>query len=149
MSPTRRTFLRLIAVASALVARRSWGLAPPAAALPVEAGAFAKALAEEAGSGTVADSDAIQLETPLIAENGAIVPISVETALAGVRELVILVERNPTPVAARFALDPSLDSYVSLRIKMNESGDVVALAKTASGCFAARKRVQVVVGGCG
>lgn len=146
MQPSRRLFLRLLAAVGVLAARRSPAAAPP---VPIDAGAFARALTAETAGKPLRNSAEIALEVPLIAENGAIVPIAVETTLADVRELVILVERNPTPVAARFALDPALDPYVSLRIKMNESGEVVAVVKTASGCFGARKRVQVVVGGCG
>lgn len=148
MPTSRRTFLQLFAAALGLVAGRSWG-ASQVSVVPVDAGAFARAMAEETGQLPVADSESVRLEAPLIAENGAIVPITVETTLAGVKELVILAERNPTPVVARFNLDPSLDPFVSLRIKLNESGEVVALAKTATACFAARRRVQVTVGGCG
>jgi len=52
-------------------------------------------------------------------------------------------------VVARFTFDRALDPFVSLRIKLNESGDVIALVKTAETAYVVRERVQVVVGGCG
>jgi sulfur-oxidizing protein SoxY len=89
------------------------------------------------------------LETPQIAEDGAVVPITVESRLPNVETILIFVEKNPVPLAARFQFDPSMDAFVSLRIKMNESSDVIAVVKSGDDYFGARRKVKVVVGGCG
>ncbi len=143
---TRRAFVTWVGLGAVWGAVRIWAAGRPVA---VDPDAFAKALAQEIGANPLIDTDRINLELPQIAEDGAVVPISVETSLSELRELVILVEKNPTPVAARFLLDPSLDPFVSLRIKMNETGDVVVVAKAANGYYTARRHVQVMVGGCG
>ena len=95
------------------------------------------------------DSDQITLEAPDIAEDGAIVPVTVASALPGVDSIWVFVEKNPTPLAARFTLAPSLDPFVSLRVKMNESCGLIAVVKSGDAYFSARKPVRVVVGGCG
>ena len=146
----RRSILRLLAL---WPLAGSWKtLAAPAprfVTVPVDAAAFSRALAAETGTPPRDGSDRIFLEVPQVAEDGAIVPLTVETSLPDVTELVILAERNPTPVVARFTFDRALDPFVSLRIKLNESGDVIALVKTAETAYVVRERVQVVVGGCG
>ena len=110
---------------------------------------IAAALSAEAGETKLIESDRLSLEAPQVAEDGAIVPIAVETDLPGVTELVLLVEKNPNPLAARFKFHGGAIPYVSTRLKMNETCDVIALAKTHSGLFTARRTVKVLVGGCG
>jgi len=106
-------------------------------------------LAHETGGTLPSPSPHITLEVPEIAEDGAIVPVSLETTLPEVSSLAFFVEKNPSPLAARFRFDASLDPYVSLRIKMNESCDVIAVVESAGKFYSARKYVRVVVGGCG
>ncbi len=114
---------------------------------------FADELAEsmdgELGGRRPVETDLLTLEAPDIAENGAIVPITVKTGLPGVDAIWVFVEKNPTPLAARFELEKSLEPYVSLRIKMNESSDVIAVVRSDREYFSACQKVRVVVGGCG
>jgi sulfur-oxidizing protein SoxY len=77
------------------------------------------------------------------------VPITLVSELPDVETIWVFVEKNPTPLAARFNLDKSLEPFVSLRIKMNESCDVVAMVKSGDEFFSTRKKVTVVLGGCG
>lgn len=107
------------------------------------------AIARETGGQMLVESEQIWLEAPEIAENGAIVPISVDTSLPGVTTLALFVEKNPTPLAARFQFDRKLEAYVALRIKMNESSDLVAVVNAGGTFYSARKKVNVVLGGCG
>jgi sulfur-oxidizing protein SoxY len=145
MRPGRRAFLYTILALAAgrvLAARRAAVHAPSSTLIDA-------IIARETG-GTLPDlSPRITLEVPEIAEDGAIVPVSVETTLPEVVSLALFVEKNPTPLAARFRFDASLDPYVSLRIKMNESCDVIAVVESAGKFYSARKYVRVVVGGCG
>ncbi len=148
MTQTRRTFLNVL-LAQLLVWR--WGQAWPktASRKAAEGENLAQAMNRELAGRHPVEGGKLTLEAPEIAENGAIVPITVESGLPDVDTIWIFVEKNPTPLAARFRLDNSLDTFVSLRIKMNESCDVIAVIKSGEEYFSARKKVRVVVGGCG
>jgi sulfur-oxidizing protein SoxY len=91
----------------------------------------------------------ITLDLPAIAENGAVVPVTVTSALPGTREIVLLVEHNPEPVALRVTIPVGTEPYVATRIRMAASGTVHAAVRTDDGLYAASRAVEVVVGGCG
>lgn len=95
------------------------------------------------------DSGDIFLKAPDIAENGAVVPISVESSLPNVKRIIILVEDNPTPMTAAFNLGEGVKADVSTRIKMGKTSNVVALVESNGNVYAARKNVKVTIGGCG
>jgi len=97
----------------------------------------------------IADSKDIELKIPTIAENGAVVPLTVSSRLGDVRAISIFVAKNPVPLAAHFELSPELDAFVSARIKMAETSDVIVVAETGSGLYSARQLVKVTIGGCG
>ena len=95
------------------------------------------------------DSGDIFLKAPDIAENGAVVPISVESSLPNIKRIIILVEDNPTPMVASFILGEGTKADVSTRIKMGKTSNVVALIESEGNVYAARKNVKVTTGGCG
>lgn len=94
-------------------------------------------------------SSQIDVEVPDIAENGAMIPVSAESHLPNTEQLLIFAERNPTPLSARFDFMPGAIPWVSLRIRMNETGALLVIAKTAQGYFGTRRQVRVMLGGCG
>ena len=47
------------------------------------------------GAGAPTESKDVTITAPDIAENGAVVPVGASTGLAGVRRILILVEKNP------------------------------------------------------
>jgi len=123
-----------------------------AAAWPADAFAATKstgALNALFGTDQATPSDKIDLDLPVIAENGAVVPITVSTTLDSVESISIVVEKNPRPLAATFELMPGVLPEVSSRIKMGETSDVMAVVKTSSGIFSTSKQVKVTIGGCG
>jgi sulfur-oxidizing protein SoxY len=116
--------------------------------------AFAATEAEAAmstlfGTDQATPSDQIDLKAPEIAENGAVVPVTVSTRLEKVESISIVVPNNPRPLAASFEISPDALPEVSSRIKMGETSDVIAVVKTDSGLFRASKEVKVTIGGCG
>lgn len=116
--------------------------------------AFASSSASEAlstlfGTDQITESSAVSLGAPEIAENGAVVPVSVETTLENVESVSIVVEKNPRPLAISFEIPPGTMPDVACRIKMGETSNVLAVVKTDSGLFAASKEVKVTIGGCG
>jgi sulfur-oxidizing protein SoxY len=91
----------------------------------------------------------VTLKAPDIAENGAVVPISVKSDLADVKTIAIFVADNPTPLAAQFFIPAGTKADVSCRIRMGKTSAVTAVVETATGNFSASKEVKVTIGGCG
>lgn len=95
-------------------------------------------------------SDKINIKAPEIAENGAVVPITVETDLPGIKTISILVDNNPSPLTSVFNLSDHILPFVSTRVKMAESSQVVALVENLQGeFFSAARSIKVTIGGCG
>ena len=67
------------------------------------------------GAGSPEKSSAVTLNAPDIAENGAVVPVGITTTLKA-EQLAILVEKNPSCLAAQFFIPAGTDSFVRTRI---------------------------------
>ncbi len=147
----RRTLLSHSARVAAMLA--AVGMLPQAAQA-YNAGAFeAKSMADlmkALGAGTPAESKDVSITGPDIAENGAVVPIGVATTLPGVKHLLVLVEKNPTLLSAKFDVSDAVDASFSTRVKMGQSSNVYAVAVMGDGkVLYALKEVKVTLGGCG
>lgn len=101
------------------------------------------------GGSDAKESADIALAAPEIAENGAVVPVTVESKLAGTKTIAVLVEKNPAALSARFEIPDGTDAYIATRVKVGETCNVIALVQTADGYFYAQKPVKVTLGGCG
>ena len=102
------------------------------------------------GSGALVESRDVLLSTLDISENGQEVPLGVSTALPGVRQLLLLVEKNPAPLVAAFALTDAVEANLAIRTKMAQTSDVYGVAVMADGrTLFARRNVRVTVGSCG
>ena len=102
------------------------------------------------GGGAPAASDAVTLTAPDIAENGAVVPLGAATTLANVKQLLILVEKNPSVLAAVFDVSDAVDANFSTRVKMGQSSNVFAVAMMGDGrVLFSGKEIKVTLGGCG
>jgi sulfur-oxidizing protein SoxY len=96
------------------------------------------------------ESAEVTLTAPDIAENGAVVPMTMASSLSGVKKMLLLVEKNPSPLIAQFMVNSAVDIQYQTRAKMGESCDVYAVAVMADGkTWFARKEVKVTLGGCG
>lgn len=95
-------------------------------------------------------SDAIHIKAPEIAENGAVVPITVDTSITNVNKISILVDNNPSPLTSSYVINPQLEAYVSTRVKMAKSSNIIAVVSTTDNqYFTASKSIKVTIGGCG
>jgi sulfur-oxidizing protein SoxY len=101
------------------------------------------------GAQSPAISAAILIKAPEIAENGAVVPIGVESRLPGTESITLLIEKNPNPLAASFNIPAGTEPSVSTRVKMGESSDVYALVKAEGKFYMAKKEIKITLGGCG
>ena len=101
-------------------------------------------------------SGVIKLDIPLIAENGAVVPVSVEvnapmTPQSYVKHIYVVADKNRIPIVTRAVLTPeSGQAYMGANIRLGETGDVRAIVEQSDGTLLQVKReVKVTVGGCG
>jgi sulfur-oxidizing protein SoxY len=154
MDHSRRDFTTAFALLAALSAAGSKAadLLQPAGPAWNRAAFEAKTVADALkalGVSVAQDGGELDLIAPEIAEDGAVVPVVVQCRVAGTREIHILVDKNPFSLAASFFFPDGTDPFVSTRIKMNETSNVVALAVTDTRTYLARKQIKVTVGGCG
>lgn len=94
------------------------------------------------------DSTFVKLTAPDVAENGAVVPVTVESTLNGTEQIYVLVDKNPTMLAARFVIPEGTEGFITTRIKMAQTSSVIALVKANGRFYRASKEVKVVQGGC-
>ena len=94
-------------------------------------------------------SDQVKLDAPEIAENGAVVPVSVSTTLADVTSISFLVGDNPNALAAYYRIPPGTMPSVANRLKMAKTGNVTAIVESGGKLYSATMEVKVTVGGCG
>ena len=98
---------------------------------------------------TAEPSDKVKLDAPEIAENGAVVPISVSTTLTEVTSISFLVSENPNALAASYKIPAGTMPSVANRLKMAKTSNVIAIVEAGGKLYSATKEVKVTVGGCG
>lgn len=91
----------------------------------------------------------VVINAPDIAENGAVVPVSVSTALPNVQQIAILVEKNPNTLSGNFIIPAGTEASISTRVKMAQTSNVHALVKADGKWLLATKEIKVTLGGCG
>jgi sulfur-oxidizing protein SoxY len=150
MQNRRETLKQSLAVAGLLGAT---GLFPQYALAYTKAAFDAKTIADALkayGASAPVESKDVTLTAPDIAENGAVVPLAASTTLAGVKSILLLVEKNPNALSAKFDISDAIEPNVATRVKMGQTSDVYAVAITADGkAHYAKKEVKVTLGGCG
>ena len=83
------------------------------------------------GDMPMVESSAIKLKIPNIAENGAVVPVTISTDIPGVEAIYVVIDENPNPLSASFMLGPASPADISVRMKMGRSSMVRALVRTS------------------
>ena len=144
----RRLFIRFLGVVAGIVLLplRAFAARPGAA---FDSTTTDDALNELYGTSDTVETDKIRIKAPDIAENGAIVPITVKFDIANAESVAIIAENNPAPLTASFALSEHSGGLVSTRIKMGETSPVHAVIKAGDTVYRATKEVKVTIGGCG
>ncbi|MDQ1362500.1 MAG: sulfur-oxidizing protein SoxY [Pseudomonadota bacterium] len=155
MNTTRRKFLKTSAMTGAAVATIGTGILAPRHAMAAwskaafDATDVNAALTGSYGNTDMTNSNDIEIKAPDIAENGAVVPVSVSSKIAGTESISILLPGNNTPLAATFTLSSRTEGFVSTRVKMSKTADVVAVIRANGKLYTAKKEVKVTIGGCG
>jgi sulfur-oxidizing protein SoxY len=151
----RRIFLKRSLAAGAVGVAAGAGLLAPQAVLAAwnqaafEAKELPNALKALLGSSDLEESAEINVKAPDIAENGAVVPVTVTTTIAGAESISLIASNNPVPLVANFILGQGAVGFASTRLKMGKTGDVIAVVKAGGKLYSAKKGVKVTIGGCG
>ena len=99
-------------------------------------------------------NDVLALDTPLRAEDAAIVPISIKTKLAQtpgryISKVYLIIDQNPSPLSAVFEFTPdSGRADIETRVRIDEYTHVRAIAETNDGKLYATTRFVKASGGC-
>ncbi len=91
----------------------------------------------------------LNLLAPKIAENGAIVPITVNSKIPNTERIFIFAEKNPQPLVSDYVLTPNVEPFVASRIKMSETAFVHAIVLAEGVFYRTSREVKVTIGGCG
>ncbi len=155
MNTTRRTILKGTTAGSVLAGLIAAGALRPMQVLAAEwnKAAFesrdAAAALKGIGAAAAVESKDLVIRVPDIAENGAVVPVDVTSNIPNTSSIAIMVVKNPFPLSAQFDFANGALPEVSVRLKLNETSMVRALAKADGKFYSAQKEVKITVGGCG
>jgi sulfur-oxidizing protein SoxY len=156
---SRRRVLGALGVLGAAAVGGRLPAPPPAAAVqPVGVHeSVQEALRRLFGDRPIRDgTGVVRLDLPAIAENGALVPVTVEvtspmTASQHVKHIWVIADRNRIPVVTRATLTPEAgQALIGATIRLGETGDVRAIVERSDGTLLQVKReVKVTISGCG
>lgn len=100
--------------------------------------------------------EGLRLDLPVLADNPGAVPVGIQltsplTESSYCKELILLAELNPVPLACRFQFSPlSGTTEVAVRVRLSQSQTLHALARMSDGrVLVARQSVTVAASGCG
>ena len=101
------------------------------------------------GAGTPQLSAEVVFVAPEIAENGAVVPVEIESKLPDTQSIAILIEKNPNILTASFDIPSGTLPWLQTRVKMAETCNVYVLVKAGGQFYYTTKEIKVTLGGCG
>ncbi len=94
------------------------------------------------------ETDKIKISVHPVIENGAVVPVKINTDLLKPESITIFVDKNPTPLIANFDLFPGCLGFISTRIKMEQPSNIIVVVKANGKFFTTKTFVEVHEGGC-
>ena len=150
----RRVFLKGSVASGAVAAAVGAGLLTPQMVLAEwNKAAFESKTVEDAvknlGLEGGEESADITIKAPDIAENGAVVPVTVDVSMDGVEKIAFIVKENPSPLVATFSMGDGGVPFARTNIKMGKTSDVIAMVTAGGKTYMAKKEVKVTIGGCG
>lgn len=152
----RRSFLKgTLATGAAAVAVNAGLLTPSTVLADWNTKAFTAKTTDDAisaifGASNATASGDVKLKAPAIAENGAVTPVTVDASgIDGVESIAILASKNPIPLVCEYTFAAAAVGYVSTRIKMGQTMNVIAIVKAGGKLLKAEQEVKVTIGGCG
>lgn len=157
MNTDRRKVLKGAGGTAVLALMMAAGLVRPGSAF-AQQGAWNKAafdtktLADAVkalGGAQPVESKDVVINSPDIAENGAVVPFTISSKIPKTEQVALLVEKNPSILVANFTIPDGTEPWVNTRAKMGQTSNVIALVKADGKFYYTAKEVKVTLGGCG
>ena len=155
MNQTRRTFLQATMAAGTVAVAVGAGLLSPRTVLAAwpkdafSAASVADAIKALVGDSNTVDSNDVVVEAPDIAENGAVVSVTIKCKAPNTEQISVLVPENANPLCSSYITTAAVDEFITGRIKMRKTSDVIAVVKAGGKLLTAKKPVKVTLGGCG
>ena len=111
MNHLRRTLLAALAFAIArpLAALDAWNKEAFGAKTPADA-------LKSLGIANAQPSKDLAVDVPEIAENGAVVPVEISSAIPGTTSLIVVIDKNPFPLSARFDFKEGAAPFVKVNV---------------------------------
>jgi sulfur-oxidizing protein SoxY len=152
MNDSRRDFFRTSSILGLAMLSGFYGAGNALAAEWKSSNFGAKSLSDalkELGVDSYTVSSDVSVDSAEIAENGAVVPVTISSRIPNTDYMAILVEKNPNPLATAFNIPSGTDANILTRVKMGGTSNVYAMVKANGKWFAASKEIKVTLGGCG
>ena len=77
------------------------------------------------------------------------VPVSVNSRVPKTEQILLLVEKNPNPMAASFHVPEGTEPFVSTRVKVSQTCNIHAVVKADGKFYSTHRETKVTLGGCG
>lgn len=103
------------------------------------------------GQADIADDSALRFKVgspPSYAVNGASVPIEIQSDLAKIERIAVLVDKNPFPLALSIEPTEAVKLPFKSMIKIAEDSDVIAVIRAEGKLYKTNRFVEVDIGGC-
>ena len=85
--------------------------------------------------------DDILIKAPTIAEKG-IAHITIQSHIPDTESITIFIPNNSSPLVANFILNQKVSNTITTRIKIEDSGDIVAVIKASNMLYSATKKMR-------
>ncbi len=147
VSQKRRILLKLAVAATAMSTATGAGWTQPAEKSTWPKEAFSASTIEEAllkltGGNTITHSpDDIIIKAPTVAEDG-IAHITIQSQLPDTKSISIFVPSNAAPLVAHFKLNQKVTNTITTRIKIENSGEIIAVVDANNGLYSSTKKIR-------
>lgn len=155
ISNERRNFLKGATATGVVAIAAGAGLLRPATVWAADwpkaafsAKTIDQALSDLYGSSQQTSSKDLKITANLQAENGAMVPVQIQTSMPNVDAISIYVKENASPLVANVKLSGAAALFRS-NIKMLKTSDVVFVVRAGGKLYSAKQNIKVTAGGCG
>jgi len=100
------------------------------------------------GSSKLTPSKDLQITANLQAENGAMVPVQIQSSMPGVDAISVYVKENAAPLVANVKISGAAALFRA-NIKMLKTSDVIFVVRAGGKLYSAKQNIKVTAGGCG
>ena len=155
MDRQRRVFLRGTMASGVVALSLASGLLRPSRVLAAwpeaafEASSVKQGMEGLFGADGFIQSADISMRTPDIAENGAVVPVTVIANIAGVESISVFAVENVKPLVVSANLGANARPKLATRVKLGKTSKLIAVVRANGKVYGTSKTVKVTLGGCG